>query len=112
MTRNKNERREELTTQNQKSQPAIGISRTKRWHRAQKMGLHPPIEVLAILMKYSRADDEGADKLAKGKGKGKGVEGGAGSGSGSGSGGGSGSIERAYVDYLMGSSRVVFEGGE
>lgn len=32
-------------------QPAIGIARTKRWHRAHRLGLKPPIEVLAVLMK-------------------------------------------------------------
>jgi DNA polymerase delta subunit 4 len=32
-------------------QPAIGISRMKRWVRANKLGLQPPIEVLAILLK-------------------------------------------------------------
>ncbi|KAJ8062963.1 hypothetical protein OCU04_008210 [Sclerotinia nivalis] len=31
--------------------PAIGISRTKRWHRAFKLGLNPPIEILAVLLK-------------------------------------------------------------
>lgn len=29
----------------------MGIARIKRWKRAQKLGLHPPIEVLAILLK-------------------------------------------------------------
>lgn len=31
--------------------PAIGITRRKRWVRAHKLGLNPPIEVLAVLMK-------------------------------------------------------------
>ncbi|KAI9821929.1 MAG: hypothetical protein M1827_002511 [Pycnora praestabilis] len=31
--------------------PCIGIARLKRWHRAQNLNLHPPIEVLAVLMK-------------------------------------------------------------
>lgn len=31
--------------------PAIGITRTKRWHRAFKLGLNPPIEILAVLLK-------------------------------------------------------------
>jgi DNA polymerase delta subunit 4 len=29
----------------------VGITRHRRWLRAQKLGLHPPIEVLAALMK-------------------------------------------------------------
>ncbi|KAI1001360.1 hypothetical protein K3495_g6837 [Podosphaera aphanis] len=33
--------------------PCIGISRSKRWIRAQRLGLSPPIEVLAILSKAS-----------------------------------------------------------
>ena len=32
-------------------QPAIGIARMKRWVRANKLGLSPPIEVLAVLLK-------------------------------------------------------------
>lgn len=31
--------------------PAIGIARMKRWVRANKLGLEPPIEVLAVLLK-------------------------------------------------------------
>lgn len=31
--------------------PCIGITRMKRWHRAERLGLKPPIEVLAVLMK-------------------------------------------------------------
>ncbi|KAK3986608.1 DNA polymerase delta subunit 4 [Cladorrhinum sp. PSN332] len=31
--------------------PCIGIARLKRWHRANRLGLHPPIEVLAVLVK-------------------------------------------------------------
>jgi DNA polymerase delta subunit 4 len=29
----------------------MGIARIKRWKRAQMLGLRPPIEVLAILLK-------------------------------------------------------------
>jgi DNA polymerase delta subunit 4 len=35
--------------------PCIGIDRTKRWKRAQKFGLNPPIEILAILLKEQDA---------------------------------------------------------
>jgi len=31
--------------------PCIGIARMKRWVRANKLGLSPPIEVLAVLLK-------------------------------------------------------------
>ncbi|KAI1496171.1 DNA polymerase delta, subunit 4-domain-containing protein [Biscogniauxia marginata] len=33
--------------------PCVGISRMKRWHRADRLGLNPPVEVLAVLMKES-----------------------------------------------------------
>ena len=32
-------------------QPCIGITRQKRWHRAERLGLAPPIEALAVLLK-------------------------------------------------------------
>ncbi|ROT42348.1 hypothetical protein SODALDRAFT_354483 [Sodiomyces alkalinus F11] len=31
--------------------PCVGIQRQKRWERAEKLGLNPPIEVLAVLLK-------------------------------------------------------------
>ena len=31
--------------------PSIGIPRIKRWRRANTLGLNPPVEVLAVLMK-------------------------------------------------------------
>jgi len=34
--------------------PAIGIARIKRWARANKLGLKPPIEVLAVLLKEEK----------------------------------------------------------
>ena len=32
------------------NQPCIGIARTKRWHRANRLNLHPPLEVLSVLL--------------------------------------------------------------
>ncbi|KAF3156816.1 hypothetical protein EYR41_003710 [Orbilia oligospora] len=31
--------------------PCVGVSRCKRWERAERLGLGPPIEVLAVLLK-------------------------------------------------------------
>ncbi|KAB5586227.1 DNA polymerase delta, subunit 4-domain-containing protein [Coniochaeta sp. 2T2.1] len=31
--------------------PSIGLTRMRRWQRAQRLGLNPPIEVLAVLLK-------------------------------------------------------------
>ncbi|KAG8160454.1 hypothetical protein KVR01_009990 [Diaporthe batatas] len=31
--------------------PCIGIPRARRWYRAERLGLDPPIEVLAVLLK-------------------------------------------------------------
>jgi len=33
------------------SQPCIGIARLKRWKRANLLGLRPPMEVLAVMLK-------------------------------------------------------------
>ncbi|KAH6606712.1 hypothetical protein Trco_005865 [Trichoderma cornu-damae] len=39
--------------------PCIGTTRLKRWQRAERLGLNPPIEVLAVLVKEeNRGDDE------------------------------------------------------
>jgi DNA polymerase delta subunit 4 len=35
-------------------QPCIGVARMKRWVRANKLGLNPPIEVLAVLLKEEK----------------------------------------------------------
>lgn len=37
-----------------RTQPCIGITRMKRWHRAERLGLNPPIEVLAVLLKEKK----------------------------------------------------------
>ncbi|KAG9630597.1 hypothetical protein KCU95_g9544, partial [Aureobasidium melanogenum] len=36
--------------------PCIGIARVKRWRRANTLGLNPPIEVLAVLLKANDKD--------------------------------------------------------
>lgn len=42
--------------------PCIGIARMKRWMRANKLGLNPPIEVLAVLLKE---EAKGNDKIER-----------------------------------------------
>lgn len=42
--------------------PAIGIARMKRWVRANKLGLAPPIEVLAVLLKE---EEKGNSKIER-----------------------------------------------
>ncbi|KAF2772754.1 hypothetical protein EJ03DRAFT_371674 [Teratosphaeria nubilosa] len=37
--------------------PCIGIARLKRWKRANMLGLNPPIEVLAVLLKEMEGGD-------------------------------------------------------
>ncbi|KAH7063384.1 DNA polymerase delta, subunit 4-domain-containing protein [Macrophomina phaseolina] len=36
--------------------PCIGSARIKRWKRAHRLGLNPPIEVLAVLLKEGKAN--------------------------------------------------------
>lgn len=43
-------------------QPCIGIARLKRWKRANLLGLKPPMEVLAVLLKQL---DEGDVKAQR-----------------------------------------------
>ncbi|KAJ5760341.1 hypothetical protein N7520_007497 [Penicillium odoratum] len=38
--------------------PCIGLDRTKRWHRAQRLGLNPPIEVLTVLLKSENMSEQ------------------------------------------------------
>lgn len=42
--------------------PCIGIPRANRWYRAEKLGLNPPIEVLAVLL---REDGQGNKEIEK-----------------------------------------------
>ncbi|KAG9248675.1 putative DNA polymerase delta subunit 4 [Calycina marina] len=42
--------------------PAIGIARMKRWVRANKLGLAPPIEVLAVLLREEKKGNTGIER--------------------------------------------------
>ncbi|KAA6406703.1 MAG: hypothetical protein FRX48_09426 [Lasallia pustulata] len=42
--------------------PCIGIARMKRWKRAQNLGLEPPIEVLAVLLKEEGKNNTRAER--------------------------------------------------
>ncbi|POS73787.1 DNA polymerase delta [Diaporthe helianthi] len=44
--------------------PCIGIPRVKRWYRAEKLGLDPPIEVLAVLLKEGGQGKKEMDRAA------------------------------------------------
>lgn len=44
------------------AQPCIGMSRMKRWQRAQRLGLNPPIEVLAVLLKEEAKGNKGIER--------------------------------------------------
>lgn len=46
------------------NQPCIGISRMKRWHRAERLKLNPPIEVLAVLLKEEKQGNTDIEKSA------------------------------------------------
>ncbi|RYP42131.1 hypothetical protein DL767_000496 [Monosporascus sp. MG133] len=42
--------------------PCVGISRIKRWKRAQRLGLNPPVEVLAVLLKEEKKGTKGIER--------------------------------------------------
>ncbi|KAI1753796.1 DNA polymerase delta, subunit 4-domain-containing protein [Xylaria castorea] len=42
--------------------PCVGVSRLKRWQRANRLGLNPPVEVLAVLMKEETKGTEGIER--------------------------------------------------
>lgn len=44
------------------TQPCIGIARIKRWKRANMLGLKPPVEILAVLLKEA---DKGNAKVQR-----------------------------------------------
>jgi len=76
--------------------PCIGIGRTQRWIRAQRLGLEPPVEVLGVLL--GRLDQHEDDEM-EGKKK-----------NGSKStitGAKDGVVDRAYVDVLMGNGVAI-----
>lgn len=68
----------------------------KRWKRAEGLGLKPPIEVLAVLVR--EREREGAERKSGGGGGGKG-------GGGEGGGGGGREYDRAAMEGLL-SSRL------
>ena len=43
-------------------QPCIGIARMKRWKRANNLDLHPPIEVLAVLLQEEEKENVKAER--------------------------------------------------
>lgn len=43
-------------------QPCVGITRMKRWQRAKRLGLNPPIEVLAVLLKEEAKGNAGIER--------------------------------------------------
>lgn len=53
-------------------QPCIGLTRLKRWQRADRLGLNPPVEVLAVLLKEEEkiVDVAAAANSKTGSGKG------------------------------------------
>lgn len=44
------------------AKPCVGIDRLKRWQRADRLGLNPPIEVLAVLMQEEQKGTEGIER--------------------------------------------------
>ncbi|KAK7948723.1 uncharacterized protein PG986_009609 [Apiospora aurea] len=42
--------------------PCVGISRLRRWQRADKLGLNPPPEVLAVLLKEEEKGTKGVER--------------------------------------------------
>lgn len=42
--------------------PCIGTTRLRRWQRAERLGLHPPIEALAVLLKEEAKKNENVQR--------------------------------------------------
>jgi hypothetical protein len=70
--------------------PCIGIARLARWRRANNLGLEPPIEVLAVLLREEDGEVGASGKVLK-KGRSQGC----------------GKI--AYIDELAGGRVVLVE---
>lgn len=43
-------------------QPCVGVSRMKRWQRADRLGLNPPVEVLAVLLREEGKSTKGIER--------------------------------------------------
>ena len=48
--------------------PCIGITRFRRWNRAFRLGLNPPVEILAVLIR-EELGETGEEKIASGDDK-------------------------------------------
>lgn len=44
--------------------PCIGVPRAKRWYRAERLGLNPPIEVLAVLLREEGDGNQEIERAA------------------------------------------------
>lgn len=42
--------------------PCVGITRLKRWQRADRLGLNPPLEVLAVLTREEKQGTAGIER--------------------------------------------------
>ncbi|KAH8160473.1 hypothetical protein CIB48_g7771 [Xylaria polymorpha] len=42
--------------------PCVGVTRLKRWQRADRLGLNPPVEVLAVLMQEETKETKGIER--------------------------------------------------
>lgn len=42
--------------------PCIGITRLKRWQRAERLGLNPPLEVLAVLLREEQRGNKAIER--------------------------------------------------
>jgi len=73
--------------------PCIGIPRLARWRRANTLGLQPPIEVLAVLLREEEGGAKEGVKYAVGKGTGR----------------SQGCGKMAYIDELGGGRVVLVE---
>ncbi|KAL9034054.1 MAG: hypothetical protein Q9214_007221, partial [Letrouitia sp. 1 TL-2023] len=54
--------------------PCVGIPRVRRWKRAETLGLRPPIEVLAVLVREREREEDGAKKKRNSNSNKKGMD--------------------------------------